>query len=65
MKKSVRQNKWGNWRGYIGNKFVKEFAAGTQGLGLVGSDTVCGNCGTDAANEEMPEAAKQWLAEPA
>lgn len=26
-KRTVKRNRWGNWRGYVGGRFVREFAA--------------------------------------
>ena len=56
MKVKVKQNRWGNWNGYVGRRKVREFAADVSGP-LVGTTTVCG-----ATNgPEMPEAARAWL----
>lgn len=54
-KAAIRQNRWGNWYGYLGGKRVATFALDTAAL--VASDTVMlgGSAGA-------PEAAVRWLA---
>lgn len=51
MKRRVRQNIWGNWRGYEGNRYVREFASDVP-------HCVAGGRG----DYDMPEDAKRWLA---
>lgn len=55
MKYFVRQNRWGNWRGYAGGKFVKEFPS-EQPFMISGSgqeQVSPGGC--------MPSKATEWL----
>jgi hypothetical protein len=56
-KASVKQNRWGNWYGYLGRKRVIAFAFDTASL--VASSTVMPTTG----NSDAPEAAQKWLAE--
>lgn len=58
MKATVKRNRYGNWRGYIGGKFEREFAhePGT----LVGNMQNLGDMG--GSGTEMPAAAAEWLA---
>ena len=58
-KRTVRRNRYGNWRGYEGGRYVREFAKERAqhyygGLPQVGSDMDDGS---------MPEAARLWLGE--
>lgn len=57
MKATVKQNRWGNWRGYIGGKFVREFAQ-HQGQLIAGAPQGPGACG---GSTEMPPEAREWL----
>lgn len=56
LKASVRQNRYGNWRGYVGGKYVREFFL--EPAFLVAGEMQVGDMGSD-----MPEVAQQWLKE--
>ena len=52
-KRSVRRNRYDNWCGYEGTKFVREFAHEPAFL------VACS--GTEAGAGDMPDSAKLWL----
>lgn len=56
-KATVRQNRWGNWRGYIGGKFAREFHFDT---GFIGGGLPQAGL-KEGSSTEMPEAARDWL----
>jgi hypothetical protein len=58
MKATVRQNRWGNWRGYLGGKFAREFAQDTAGR-LYGGPPQAGF--KAGSSTEMPDEAREWL----
>lgn len=40
MKATVKQNRYGNWRGYIGGKFEREFPQYVEGSGIMPPEAV-------------------------
>jgi hypothetical protein len=58
MKATIRQNRWGNWNGYLGGRKVIEFPCDVAGP-LVGASSYADLTGADS---EPPEQAKEWLA---
>ena len=56
IKRAVRQNAYGNWRGYEGGRFVREFAHEPSFL-VAGAEQ-----GTPVGQPAMPDTARAWLA---
>jgi hypothetical protein len=56
MKATVRQNRFGNWRGYIGGRFVREFP---QERGHYAGNMQ--DLDGDSGSAEMPQAAREWM----